>query len=188
MYQTIRRELQATFLWIPLLDTHDLKTKERKKKKKERKETSVDESLLIDQVDQVRTGLNELQSVIGNQIPEQENQLFKKIFDILNLIEEFEAGKQLIEEKEVNRKCRDFVGRFLFKLSKKLDYDDFRKLSDEYEYGIFNFRPISSNDYSYGVKNQSAYDAQVILSNTTVVLVFYLRGSRLSFNGILPCT
>ncbi|PKC06194.1 hypothetical protein RhiirA5_501564 [Rhizophagus irregularis] len=54
---------------------------------------SVDESL-IDQVDQVRTDLNELQNVIGNQIPEQENQLFEKIFDILNLIEEFEAGKQ----------------------------------------------------------------------------------------------
>lgn len=49
---------------------------------------------MIDQVDQVRTDLNELQNVIGNQIPEQENQLFEKIFDILNLIEEFEAGKQ----------------------------------------------------------------------------------------------
>ncbi|PKY45668.1 hypothetical protein RhiirA4_542784 [Rhizophagus irregularis] len=54
---------------------------------------AVDESL-IDQVDQVRTDLNKLQNVIGNQIPEQENQLFEKIFDILNLIEEFEVGKQ----------------------------------------------------------------------------------------------
>ncbi|CAB4477863.1 unnamed protein product [Rhizophagus irregularis] len=63
------------------------------KKRVEKKEEAVDESL-IDQVDQVRTDLNELQNVIGNQIPEQENQLFEKIFDILNLIEEFEAGKQ----------------------------------------------------------------------------------------------
>src|SRR5205814_177260 len=89
----------------------------------------------------------------------------------------------------VNRKCRDFVGRFLFKLLKKLNYDDIHMLSDEYEYGnyqevkkkiesklefvkmkanefkqISDFR-LSSNDYSHGVKKQSVYDAQVMLSN-----------------------
>jgi hypothetical protein len=55
-----------------------------------------------------------------------------------------EIGIQWIElkfvkaerEKEVTKKGRDFVGRFLFKLSKKLNYDDIRKLSDEYEYGV----------------------------------------------------
>ncbi|CAB5379920.1 unnamed protein product [Rhizophagus irregularis] len=99
LYVSDYKERKAIFLWVLLLDTHDLKTKEKKKEDKrekkrvKNKEEAVDESL-IDQVDQVRTYLNELQNVIGNQIPEQENQLFEKIFDILNLIEEFEAGKQ----------------------------------------------------------------------------------------------
>ncbi|CAB4380653.1 unnamed protein product [Rhizophagus irregularis] len=76
-----------------ILYTKEKKKEDKREKKRVKNKEEVDESL-IDQVDQVRTYLNELQNVIGNQIPEQENQLFEKIFDILNLIEEFEAGKQ----------------------------------------------------------------------------------------------
>ncbi|GBC07604.1 hypothetical protein RclHR1_07560008 [Rhizophagus clarus] len=216
--------------------------KQRRKQKNERKseekkEKEVAESL----VDQVRTDIIELQTVIGNQNTEQTNQLFEKIIDKLNRIEEeikdlkLENNKLRVEynelkikynklqsdhdelkldhnvlklehnemklkfdemkfvkserEKEVNRKCRDFVGRFLFKLSRKLNYQDIYMLSEEYEYGnrqevknkieaklgfvkmkAYEFKQISdfrltSNDYSHDIKNQSAYDALIMIDN-----------------------
>ncbi|GES99763.1 hypothetical protein RCL_jg2728.t1 [Rhizophagus clarus] len=204
--------------------------KQRRKQKNERKseekkEKEVAESL----VDQVRTDIIELQTVIGNQNTEQTNQLFEKIIDKLNRIEEeikdlkikynklqsdhdelkldhnvlkLEHNEMKLKfdemklkfvkserEKEVNRKCRDFVGRFLFKLSRKLNYQDIYMLSEEYEYGnrqevknkieaklgfvkmkAYEFKQISdfrltSNDYSHGIKNQSAYDALIMIDN-----------------------
>ncbi|PKY54393.1 hypothetical protein RhiirA4_473192 [Rhizophagus irregularis] len=56
-------------------------------------------------------------------------------------------------EKEVNRKCRDFEVKK--KIESRLEFvkmkaDEFKQISD--------FRPLSSNDYSYGVKNQKEVD------------------------------
>ncbi|GBB84097.1 hypothetical protein RclHR1_10720008 [Rhizophagus clarus] len=188
------------------------------------------------EVEKVRTDLKELQNVIGNQLAEQANQLFKKILEKRNFTEEeiknlkrennelkvkyneFKAKHDELKlehdefkleynewklehnelklkfvkaerEKEVNRKCRYFVGKFLFKLSKKLNYD-MLTLSDEYEYRnrqevkkkiesqlgfvkmkadefkqISDFRLSSNNDYFHSVEIQSTYDAQIMLSN-----------------------
>ncbi|GET03477.1 hypothetical protein RCL_jg22444.t1 [Rhizophagus clarus] len=93
------------------------------------------------------------------------------------------------EVKEVIRKFRDFVGKFLYILLRKLNYTNVQTLSDDLKYcdqrkiknkiesqlgfvkmkanelkQLSDFR-LSSKDYSHGEKNQSAHDAQVILSN-----------------------
>ncbi|PKY41959.1 hypothetical protein RhiirA4_417077 [Rhizophagus irregularis] len=88
----------------------------------------------------------------------------KSDIDKLNLIEVEEEIKNLNRENnELKSDEYEYGNRQEVKKKIELRLEFVKMKADEFKQ-ISDFR-LSSNDYSHSVKNQSAYDAQVTLSN-----------------------